>query len=83
MHRKPQTNKIKQTKTKKTCTVHCTSNEDCSLAEACFGGVCRPPCDVRSPCALNAQCVNVNHGSECSCIEGYAGNGYVICEPGI
>lgn len=63
-------------------TVQCTRNEDCSLAELCLDGVCRHPCEVRNPCALNAACINVNHETDCSCIEGFAGNGFVLCEPG-
>lgn len=50
--------------------------------EACVGNVCRRPCDVKNPCAPNAVCINRNHGSECSCIEGYHGNGFVACQPG-
>lgn len=65
-----------------TRTVQCTRNEDCSLAEICLDGICRHPCEVRNPCAPNAACINVNHASDCSCIEGFAGNGYVLCEPG-
>ena len=80
----PEQNKQTKSQTNKqnTRTVQCTRNEDCSLAEACIDGACRHPCEVRNPCAPNAACVNVNHGSDCSCIEGFAGNGYVSCEPG-
>lgn len=64
-------------------TVQCTRNEDCPVIEACIGGMCQRPCDVRNPCAHNAVCVNTNHGSDCSCIEGYHGDGYVGCQPGL
>lgn len=64
-------------------TVKCTRNEDCPLTEACIGNMCQRPCDVHNPCAYNAVCVNVNHGSDCSCPEGLAGNGYVGCQPGL
>lgn len=60
----------------------CTRNEDCPLTEACIGDMCQHPCDVHNPCAQNAVCVNTNHGSDCSCPEGYQGNGYVGCTPG-
>lgn len=60
----------------------CTRNEDCPLTEACIGDMCQHPCDVHNPCAQNAVCVNTNHGSDCSCPEGYQGNGYVGCSPG-
>lgn len=64
------------------CTVQCTRNEDCSVEEACFDGSCHRPCDVRNPCAPNAACLNVNHGTDCSCLDGYEGNGYTSCHPG-
>lgn len=64
-------------------TVKCTRNEDCPQTEACIASMCQRPCDVHNPCAYNAVCVNVNHGSDCSCPEGHAGNGYVGCQPGL
>lgn len=64
------------------CTVQCTFNENCNHDQACINGICRPPCDVHNPCAVNAVCKNENHGSECICKEGYAGNGLVSCVDG-
>jgi hypothetical protein len=64
------------------CTVQCTNNEFCKEDEACIQSVCRSPCDVHNPCVPNAVCVNKNHGSECLCREGYAGNGLISCQPG-
>uniref|UniRef100_A0A336MK52 CSON000396 protein n=1 Tax=Culicoides sonorensis TaxID=179676 RepID=A0A336MK52_CULSO len=61
-------------------TIKCTTNQDCGLTEACIANICQRPCDLRNPCVPNAVCLNVNHGSDCSCIEGYQGNGYVKCE---
>lgn len=63
-------------------TVKCTRNEDCILTEACINGGCHHPCAVHNPCAQNAVCVNTNHDTDCSCAEGYQGNGYVGCQPG-
>lgn len=60
----------------------CTRNEDCSLTEACVDKKCQRPCNLHNPCAINAVCINTNHGFDCSCNEGYHGNGYVLCEPG-
>lgn len=60
----------------------CHSNDDCSITEACIGGNCQPPCEVHNPCALNAVCVNANHGTDCSCADGFQGNGFVGCLPG-
>lgn len=59
--------------------VGCTSNADCPLTEACIGHSCQRPCDVHNPCAQHAICINTNHGSDCSCAEGFQGNGYVGC----
>ncbi|GFG35532.1 hypothetical protein Cfor_09648, partial [Coptotermes formosanus] len=61
--------------------VSCSSNDDCPLTEACLGGACQHPCDAHNPCAFNAVCINTNHGTDCSCAEGYQGNGFVGCAP--
>lgn len=62
--------------------VGCTHNEDCPHDEACIDRACQRPCDIRNPCTQHAVCINVNHGSDCKCEEGFAGNGYVGCTPG-
>ncbi|CAH2073961.1 unnamed protein product, partial [Iphiclides podalirius] len=59
----------------------CSRNEDCSLTEACINNACQHPCAIHNPCAPNAVCINTNHGSDCGCIEGFQGNGYVGCVP--
>lgn len=64
------------------CIVSCDSNEECQLTEACINNACQRPCDIHNPCAHNAVCINTNHGSDCSCAEGFQGNGYVGCVPG-
>ncbi|XP_028157244.1 uncharacterized protein LOC114350564 isoform X7 [Ostrinia furnacalis] len=61
--------------------IGCTRNEDCQLTEACINNACQHPCAIHNPCAQNAVCINTNHGSDCSCVEGYQGNGYVGCVP--
>lgn len=63
-------------------TVTCITNDDCPITEACIDRSCQRPCDVHNPCAQNAVCINTNHGSDCSCAEGYQGNGYIGCVPG-
>lgn len=60
----------------------CTSHKDCPLTEACNEGTCQEPCLVWNPCAKNAICVNTNHGADCSCEDGYQGNGFSYCAPG-
>lgn len=62
--------------------VQCIVNEDCPYTEACIDNVCHPPCNVRNPCAEHAVCVNINHGSDCKCQDGFHGNGYVGCQQG-
>lgn len=58
----------------------CTSDRDCPLTEACIGHTCQEPCLVRNPCAEHAVCINTNHGADCSCEEGYHGNGFSYCD---
>lgn len=60
----------------------CTSDKDCPLTEVCIGGTCQDPCLVWNPCTKNAICINTNHQAECSCEDGYYGNGFSYCEPG-
>ncbi|KAL1140438.1 hypothetical protein AAG570_000370 [Ranatra chinensis] len=62
-------------------SVTCVTNEDCDPTEACVGNKCQHPCDLYNPCAKNAVCVNTNHGCDCTCAEGYHGNGFVGCVP--
>ncbi|KAH1017853.1 hypothetical protein HUJ05_008447 [Dendroctonus ponderosae] len=64
------------------CSKSPTTNEDCPISEACIDRACQRPCDVHNPCAQNAVCINTNHGCDCSCQEGYQGNGFVGCAPG-
>lgn len=62
--------------------MECAHDSDCSVTEACINRRCQHPCDAHNPCAQNAVCVNTNHVAECSCTDGYEGNGYVGCQPG-
>lgn len=62
--------------------VTCSRNQDCPVSETCIDSTCQRPCDIRNPCVEHAVCINTNHGSDCSCIEGFQGNGYVNCQPG-
>uniref|UniRef100_A0A8D8VM32 Neurogenic locus Notch protein n=1 Tax=Cacopsylla melanoneura TaxID=428564 RepID=A0A8D8VM32_9HEMI len=59
----------------------CLSNEECSSDEACINSQCQKPCAIHNPCAPNAKCIDKNHATECSCIEGFMGNGFVSCLP--
>lgn len=60
----------------------CTSDKDCPLTTACIAATCQEPCLHRNPCVKNAVCVNSNHRAECSCNEGYHGNGFLYCALG-
>lgn len=63
--------------------VTCYTDLDCSISEVCLQGVCQLPCSAHNPCAQYAVCVNTNRGPDCSCLEGYQGNGFVGCIPGL
>lgn len=63
--------------------VTCTTNNDCTNGEVCIQQICQNPCTVHNPCAQNAACINTAHGVDCSCIEGFQGNGFVGCLPGL
>lgn len=60
----------------------CTINNDCMNGEVCIQQICQNPCTVHNPCAQNAACINTAHGVDCSCVEGFQGNGFVGCLPG-
>ncbi|CAB0029718.1 unnamed protein product, partial [Trichogramma brassicae] len=57
----------------------CSSDRDCPLTETCIDEVCQEPCQLRNPCTTHAVCLNTNHGTDCSCEEGYHGNGFSLC----
>lgn len=63
--------------------MECNRDSECSITEACIKQRCVHPCDAHNPCAQNAVCINTNHAAECSCTDGYEGNGYVGCQPGM
>lgn len=59
--------------------LECTSDDECSLTEACIGNRCRNPC--LGSCGVGANCrVDVHH-PVCSCKEGLFGNPMVRCSP--
>lgn len=61
--------------------MECTQDWDCPVTQTCFHQRCHLPCDVKNPCAQNAVCVNTNHTADCSCSNGFEGNGFVGCQP--
>jgi len=61
----------------------CHYNEDCPPHKLCdrLNRVCINPC-LEDSCGENAQCLAVNHGIECKCLDGFLGNPYVECIAG-
>lgn len=64
------------------CTrVECSVNSDCPTTYLCRNQQCTPACQGEQ-CALNAECLAVNHRAVCECIPGYRGNARgVSCIP--
>lgn len=59
------------------CRPECILNNDCSRDKACMRNKCIDPCP--GTCGTNAICSVINHIPMCSCIQGYHGNAFVIC----
>lgn len=60
------------------CRPECTSSHECPLDKMCINHKCQDPCP--GACGTNAQCRVQNHNMLCSCLEGYTGNPYSICQ---
>lgn len=61
------------------CRPECVLNNDCPRNKACIRNKCVDPCP--GTCGQNAECSVVNHIPICTCITGYTGNAFVICNP--
>lgn len=61
------------------CRPECTINPECPPHQACMQQKCRNPCE--GICGVNAECSVVNHNAVCSCIEGYRGDPFSLCQP--
>lgn len=59
------------------CRPECLLNTDCPRDKACINQKCKDPCP--GICGQNAECSVFNHYPSCACIEGYAGDPFVIC----
>lgn len=59
------------------CRPECILNTDCQRTQACLRNKCQDPC--LGICGQNAECSVVNHIPICSCISGYVGNAFVVC----
>lgn len=59
------------------CRPECLLNDDCARNLACLAQKCRDPCP--GTCGQNAECSVVNHIPMCSCLQGFEGNAFVVC----
>lgn len=61
------------------CRYECILNSECPSNLACIQQKCRDPCP--GSCGVNANCHVVNHNSICSCLIGFIGDPFLICNP--
>lgn len=59
----------------------CQYNEDCPPNKLCdrLNRICINPC-FEDSCGDNAECLPKDHGTECRCLPGHAGNPFISCE---
>lgn len=60
------------------CRPECILNNDCPRNQACVRNKCKDPC--LGTCGQNAECNVINHIPMCSCLKGFSGNAFVICQ---
>lgn len=61
------------------CRPECTINQDCVGNLACVRDKCQDPCS--GACGLNTICSVRNHVATCSCLDGFNGDPFSICQP--
>lgn len=61
------------------CRPECSINAECPSHQACINQKCRDPCP--GSCGLNTQCSVINHTPICSCLAGYIGDPFSVCNP--
>lgn len=59
------------------CRPECIMSNDCPKNKACIRNKCIDPCP--GTCGQNAVCSVINHIPMCSCLEGYGGNAFIVC----
>lgn len=59
------------------CRPECVLNNDCPRDKTCIRKKCVDPCP--GTCGQNAECSVINHIPSCTCLPGYAGNAFIIC----
>lgn len=60
----------------------CLLDTECGETEICNAGKCLNPCDLLTPCGINAECRAVSHTKECSCPASFTGNANIECVRG-
>lgn len=60
------------------CRPECVVSSDCRLNQACSNQKCIDPCP--GACGRNTQCKVVNHNPICTCLTGYSGDPFSICQ---
>lgn len=60
------------------CRPECVSNSDCPNHQACINNKCVDPCP--GSCGINSECSVRNHSPICSCLTGYTGDAFRMCE---
>lgn len=60
------------------CRPECVLDSDCPSNRACQQQKCQDPCP--GTCGLNAVCNVLNHVPSCSCLTGYSGDPYRVCQ---
>jgi hypothetical protein len=60
------------------CRPECIINTECPYNQACVRNKCQDPC--LGSCGINSECHVINHSPICSCVKGYVGDPFRICE---
>lgn len=60
------------------CRPECLINTECASNQACINMKCQNPC--LGSCGINSDCTIINHTPICSCMSGYTGDPFRICE---
>lgn len=61
------------------CRPECTINQDCISTQACLREKCQDPCP--GSCGISATCTVIMHVPTCTCLTGYMGDPFTICNP--
>lgn len=61
------------------CQIGCRNDNMCSSDQSCINKKCKNPCEIPGQCGLCAECSVINHGIQCSCPNGFIGDGTSSC----